>query len=90
MSYIICRMTDAVSRQIRLLDEVTNETPASSAVTANLRTNIMDFRGFDSSIIVLSLRGGIIMSIGDSPKSLSQAILVVIVLFGGLGVRLCF
>ena len=52
-------------------------------------TNIVVFRGFDSSII-LNLRVGILMSVGDSPESLSQAILVVIMLLGGLGVRLCF
>ena len=34
--------------------------------TANLRTNSMDFRGFDSSIILI-LRGGIPMSMGDFP-----------------------
>ena len=55
------------------------------ANTANLRTNIMDFRGFDSSIVLI-LRGGILMSIGDSPESLSQAILVGIMLVGRLGV----
>ena len=31
-------------------------------VTANLPTNIMDFRGFDSRIILI-LRGGILMSV---------------------------
>ena len=41
--------------------------------TANLCTNIIDFGGFDSSIILI-LRGGILMSIGDFPESLSQAI----------------
>ena len=51
----------------------------------NLPTNIVDFRGFDSSIILI-LRGGILMSIGDSPESLSQAILVLVMLVGGLGV----
>ena len=51
--------------------------------TANLRTNIMDFRGFDSSIILI-LRVGILMSIGDFLESLSQAILVGVML-GGLG-----
>ena len=44
--------------------------------TANLRTKILDFRGFDSSRI-LFLRGGILMSIGDFPEVLSQQILVV-------------
>ena len=53
--------------------------------TANHRTNIKGFRGFDSSII-LSLRGRILMYIGDFPESLSQAILVWIMLVGRLGV----
>ena len=35
-------------------------------------TNIVDFRGFDSSIILI-YRGGILMSIGDVLESLSQA-----------------
>ena len=42
--------------------------------TANPRTNIMDFRGFDSSIILI-LRGGIPRPMWDFPESLSQAIL---------------
>ena len=42
--------------------------------TANLRTSIMDFRGFDSSIILI-LRGGILMPIGNFPESLTQAML---------------
>ena len=54
-------------------------------ITANLPTNIMDVRGFDSSII-LSLRGGIPESIGDVPESLSQAFFVGIMLVGILGV----
>ena len=45
--------------------------------TANLRNNIMGFRVFDSSIILI-LRGGIIMSIGNFPEVLSQAILRVL------------
>ena len=53
--------------------------------TANLCTNIMDFRGFDSSIILI-LRGGVLMSIGDFSGSLSQAILVGIMLVGRLSV----
>ena len=43
--------------------------------TPNPPTNIVGFRGLDSSVI-LSLRGGILMSIGDFPESLSQAMLV--------------
>ena len=53
--------------------------------TANLHTNILDFRGFDSSIILI-LRSGITRTIGNSPEVLSQAILVGIILVGRLGV----
>ena len=52
---------------------------------ANLRTKIPDFRGFDSDIIV-SFRGGILMSKGDFPERLSQPILVGIILVGRFGV----
>ena len=41
----------------------------------NLSTNIVDFRGFDSSIISI-LMGGIPRSIGDFTESVSQAMLV--------------
>ena len=53
-------------------------------IAANPRTNIMDFRGFDSNIILI-LRGGILMSIRHFPESSSQAILVGILLVGRLG-----
>ena len=53
--------------------------------TANLRTKIMDFRGFDSNIILI-LRGGILISKGDFPESLSQEILVGVMLVGRSGV----
>ena len=53
--------------------------------TANLRTKIQDSRGSDSSRI-LSVRGGILISIGNFPEMLSQAILVGIILVGRLGV----
>ena len=53
--------------------------------TVNLRTKIMGFRGFDSSIILI-LRGGIPRPMGNLPESLSQAILVGIILVGRLGV----
>ena len=58
--------------------------PCLRSVMANLRTMILDFRGFDSSII-LGLRGGILMPIGNLPEILSQRILVGIILVG----RLC-
>ena len=51
-------------------------------VAANLRTNIMDFRGLDSSIIII-LRGGIPRPVGDFPESLSQAIFLVGVMLVG-------
>ena len=53
--------------------------------TANLRTNIMDFRGFDSSIILI-IRGAILMSIGGFLEVLSLAILGGIMSVGRLGV----
>ena len=51
----------------------------------NLPTNIVDFRGFDSSTILI-WRGGIPRPIGDFPESSSQAMLVGVMLVGGLGV----
>ena len=53
---------------------------------ANLCTEILDFRGFDSSRILI-LRGGTLMSIRDSPEIWSQRILVGIILVGRLCVR---
>ena len=53
-------------------------------VAANLGTKIMDFRGFDSSVILI-LRGGIPRSIASFPEGLSQAILVGMMLVGRLG-----
>ena len=44
------------------------------ARTADLPTQIMDFRWFDPSIISI-LRGGIPRPIGDFPESLTQAML---------------
>ena len=52
--------------------------------TPNLPTNIVDFRGLDSSIMLIQ-RGGILMSIGNLPESLSRAMLVGTMLVGGLG-----
>ena len=53
--------------------------------TANLRSKILDFRGFDSSRVLI-LRGGIPRPKGVFPESLSQAILAGIILVGRLGV----
>ena len=58
---------------------------ARVSATPNLPTNIVDFRGFDSSRI-LNLRGEIPRPIGDSPESLSQAMSVGVMLVGRLGV----
>ena len=46
---------------------------------------IVDFRGFDSSVILI-LRGGIPRFTGDFPESLRQAMLVGITLVGKVGV----
>ena len=47
--------------------------------TANLRTKILKFRGFDSSTILI-LRGEILMSMMGFPEVLSQTILAGIIL----------
>ena len=60
--------------------------PTVNVYTADPSTNIVDFRGFDSSIILIQ-RGGIPRPIGNFPESLSQAILVGIMLVGRLGGR---
>ena len=54
-------------------------------ITANPRTNIVDFGGFDSSTTLI-LRGGIPRPTGDSLESLTQAMLVGVMLVGRLGV----
>ena len=61
--------------------------PGSSqkSSTANLRTNIMDFRGFDSSAII-NFRGELPRHVGVFPEIMSQAILAGIILVGRLGV----
>ena len=53
--------------------------------TANLRTKTLDFRGLDSSRILI-VRGGILMSLGSFPETMSQQILVGVILVGRLGV----
>ena len=54
-------------------------------LTANVRIKILDFGGLDSSRILI-LRGGILRSVGNLPESLSQGILLGIILVGRLGV----
>ena len=56
----------------------------SAPATAHLPTNIVDFGGFDSSIILI-LRGGILMSMGIFPEGSSQGILAGIILVERLG-----
>ena len=63
------------------------ETSLRSTSTASLRSKILNFRGFDSSIILI-LRGGILTSIGDFLESLSQIILEGIILVGRWGAAL--
>ena len=59
-----------------------------AVVTVNLPTNIMDFRGFESSVILI-VRGGILMSIGDVPEVLSQAILVGTTIYIYIYIHIC-
>ena len=54
--------------------------------TANLQAKILDFRGFDSSMVLTS-RGGILMATGTFPEMPSQAILAGIISAGRLSVR---
>ena len=56
-----------------------------NASTPDLPTNIAGFRGFDSSVILI-LRVGILRYEGIFPESLSQAMLVGVMLAGRLGV----
>ena len=56
---------------------------------ANIRTKILDLRGFDSSRSLI-LRAGILMSTVDSPEMLSQRILVGVILAGRLGVQTAY
>ena len=51
---------------------------------ANVCAKIVDFRGFDSSR-VLMLKVGILMFIGDLPETSSQRIVAGIILVGRLG-----
>ena len=55
------------------------------ATTPSLPTNIVGFRGFDSSI-TLCLTGDISRLVGDFPESLSQAMWLGVMLVGRLGV----
>ena len=54
----------------------------------NLPANIVGLRGFDSSII-LNSRSGILRPMGNFPESLSQAMLVGVMLAGRFGVHTC-
>ena len=62
------------------------QSPDPTPDTPNLPTNIVDFGGSDSSVILIQ-RGGILMSKRDFPESLSQAMLVGTMLVGRLGVK---
>ena len=56
-------------------------------ITPGSPTNIVDFIWFYSSIVLIVWRGTL-MSIGDFPESLSQAMLVGVMLVGGFGILL--
>ena len=65
----------AVIRAGRVVRPCRGSPGARWPATADLRTKILDFGGFDSNGI-LSLRGGVLMSMGNSPETLRQHILV--------------
>ena len=68
------------------LRRTTIDDPRACTRTADIRTKILDFRGFGSSRILM-LRGEILMSIGNFTEMSSQAILVGRFLVGRLGVE---
>ena len=82
---------DNVSREMGRIQGVAEQAPALARKSrrtppdASLRTTILDFGGFDPSRILI-LRGGMLVSIGNSPESLNQRILAGIILVGRLGV----
>ena len=80
----VCSTASVLLHDIGLIS--ISVTPAR--YTAIFKTKILDFRGFDSSII-LSLRGGILRSTGNFPEMLSQQILSGIILVGRSGVVCC-
>ena len=67
------------------LDTATKHVKRTRPYTPNLPTNIVDFRGFGSNIILI-LMAGIPRPMGDFPESLTQAMLVGVMLVGRLGV----
>ena len=75
------------------INRPTRADPRCRLGTPNLLSDIVDFRGFDSSTILI-LRGGIPRPEENLPESLSQAILVGVMLVGRLGIDcdqyLCF
>ena len=61
---------DSISREI--WRSRIRRAQSNACTMPNLTTNIVDFRGLDSDIILI-IRGGITMSIGNFPESLSPA-----------------
>ena len=82
---------DNVSREIgRTLKTLKPSRPARNPArlpTANPRTNIVEFGGFDSNTILI-LRSGLPRPKGDFPESLTQAMLAGATLVGQLNVIL--
>ena len=91
ISYKVIPSTAFQSRRHHAQDTEVAADEAASAFgsrpcAADLRTNVLDFRGFDSSIILV-LRGGSPRPIWNFLESLSQAILVGIMLVRRLAVQ---
>ena len=88
--YIIFYTSAAIMRtDVHPETQRATRTAQLPSLTANLHTKIPVFRGFDSNIILI-LRAWILMSIGNFPESLSQAILAGRFLVGRLGVSAWF
>ena len=76
LPFVLLTLSLLLSLPLLLLTSITimGSVFFTDAGTANFR-NIVDFGGFDSSIILIQ-RGGIPRPVGDLPQSLSQAMLV--------------
>ena len=61
-----CRLKDIISALPHRTPDPVRQSP-----TANLRAKILDFKGLDPSR-TLTVRGGILMSVGDFPEMLRQ------------------
>ena len=91
-AYRCCRSEDGAAPKLRPSFEpcscicMSAGSTGPRSDTPNPPTDIVGFRGLDSSIMLI-LRGGIPRPIGDWPESLSRAMLVGTMLVGRLGIQ---